>query len=391
MCKFRCIMKLNRLLFLSLASSLATVACSGSSAEESEDADQGALANAYGQACVDPGADSARTSDADVSFCSGLADAAAAKNEDWASVYGQCSSYATRFKSNISKEALSCIKAGQSKPELWSTIYDCGFSALSKSCLDSAKDASLGTKCKAILPSVNPMFNTTRSGDKNPDAILTECKSLLAGLEAKAVTEVENCVRKQKFPVSSCVEGLDSTLTGVCTDPGVHERVVGLKESCEQLLTVSSADEGVMNRDLCLGIGTRLRAHPANDFVAGINQLVAAATADKPIGNYAIQQLGGKVIRNVCHNAAVDDACAELVTKAKNSNMSNAGGRITRECHQLMSAVDDKGASQIRACNSFQRRLAAGADNGSPASPTPDKTISLFWCVSDLKAYPSEL
>lgn len=380
-------MKLNRLLFLSLASSLATVACSGAQSDGA-DADEGALA--YGQQCTDPGADSARTSDADVSFCAGLADAQAAKNQDWASVYGQCTSYATRFKSNISKDALSCIKAGQSKPEIWSTIYDCGFSALSKACIDDAKDAALGTKCKAILPSVNPMFNTTRSGDSKPEAILAECKSLLAGLEAKAVTEVENCVRKEKFPVSSCVEGLDSTVAGICTDPGVHERVVDLKAACDQLLTVSSADEGVMNRDLCLGIGTRLRAHPANEFVGGIKLLVQMASPEKPIGNYAIEQLGGKVIKNVCHNAAVDDACSELVAKARTSGMSNAGGRLTRECHQLMSALDEKGASQVRACNSFQRKLSAGMDNGSPAV-TPDKTISLYWCVSDLKAYPSEL
>ncbi|MFO0670760.1 MAG: hypothetical protein U0235_14200 [Polyangiaceae bacterium] len=211
-------------------------------------------------------------------FCAGLADAQAAKNQDWASVYGQCV-----YRDAVQEQHLWNLLLHQGwpvrEPRIWSTIYDWPeFLGPLKACIDDAKDAALGTKCKAILPSVNPMFNTTRSGDSKPEAILAECKSLLAGLEAKAVTEVENCVRKEKFPVSSCVEGLDSTVAGICTDPGVHERVVDLKAACDQLLTVSSADEGVMNRDLCLGIGTRLRAHPANEFVGGIKLLVQMAS-----------------------------------------------------------------------------------------------------------------
>ncbi|MFO0670759.1 MAG: hypothetical protein U0235_14195 [Polyangiaceae bacterium] len=70
--------------------------------------------------------------------------------------------------------------------------------------------------------------------------------------------------------------------------------------------------------------------------------------------------------------------------------MSNAGGRLTRECHQLMSALDEKGASQVRACNSFQRKLSAGWFSSSPAV-TPSKTISLYWCVLGSQGMPGEL
>lgn len=374
-------MKLDRLLFLSLATSIATVACSAASDSES-DVDEGAVSM---RQCKEPGADMARLVDTQVTFCMDFADRAAKKGDHFASVYGQCMTFASRYKSAAAEEAISCVKGNEAGKDTWDNLYGCGYSSLSLHCSDQERFAS---KCEELVSigSTSQYGRTTHDGQSDRLSLVNECKGFLGGLEATAVADVEKCVREQKFGVYSCVEGLDATTKDrICVDPNVRERVLDLKGTCERLMTVSPTEEGILNRDTCLGIATRLRAAPANKFLESLAAHIEASSPAKPIGNYDLTQIAGRVMRDTCRNTAVDATCTEMVQGLKAAGVSNNGGRLTKECRQLLSAVDAKGGDQIRACANVQKKLARGSAAGLGAKQ------SLYWCMSDLRAYDSEL
>jgi hypothetical protein len=292
---------------------------------------------------------------------------------------------ASRYKSAAAAEAIECLKQGERHSDTWTNLYGCGYRSLFAHCSD--QDRFTG-KCNDLVDvaSSSPYGNATHDGKNDRESLVNECKGFLGALDANAVADVEKCVREQKFPVYSCVEGLDAaTKDRICVDPNARQRVPGMKETCERLISVSSTDEGILNRDSCLGLATRLRAAPANAFLEAVSEATVNAAADgTKIGNYDVTQIAGRVIRDTCRNTSVDAACVQLVDALKSSGMNNNGGRLTKECRQLFSALDAKGADQIQTCSRVHQKLAR-------TSPEAGRLISLYWCMSDLKAYPSEL
>lgn len=378
-------MNLDRLLFLSLATSLSAMACSASA--PSEDVDEGATSI---QQCKEPGVDMAKTVDSRLAFCADFAQRAATPKkgkmpDHYTSVYTQCMTQATRYKSEASEAAMACIKNGEAAgKQTWDNLYDCGYSSLNAHCM--GMDA-FEAKCKELVDvAIRSPYAGTHDGRKDPVSLQNECKGFLPALEDAAVKEVTKCVKEEGFPLYSCVEGLDAALEDRrCIDPNQAQRVPELKATCDRLLTVSSADEGLSNQQMCYGIATRLRAAPANAFLDGINALAENA-AVKPVGGWDVTQMAGHVMRDTCRNTDVDATCKEIVAGMVAANISNKGGRLTRECRNILSALDKKGAEQIKACSNIQKTLT-----GNNTFVGGDPFVSLYWCTSDLKASPSEI
>lgn len=324
-------MKLDRSLFLAVATSLAAVACGSSSAET--DTDEGAVQGAEGARCVDPGQDGAGPS-SDLAFCTDLATRAAAVGEHFQSVQNVCSGYLTNFKSEAAKRAKTCMTglrtelAGRGPSFDWMGLYECGYSSLRGTC----EANGITSACRDLITEQTQMSTSTAMAE--PAMVEAECVSFLSGLKRAGVEQVKGCVTQTKFPVYSCVEGIEPSTSAknLCLDAKARTESgatrLQLAEGCKHL----AIDEDA--KGVCYQFVKASRVAMAERLVTAIQQ----ATVDRraPLTAANVHNIGVSALREACRAPAeVDAICTQVAAKYTAAGKSNAGGRITRECRAV--------------------------------------------------------
>lgn len=319
-------MQMNRVTFLALAASLGAVAC-GSSTVDVE-SDEGAI---QARQCTNPG-DEGPTPDSRLGFCTDFATKAAAMGEDFRSIESVCRGYLMNFKSAAADRAQSCmsklrkVDIEQMGPSFdWTGLYECGYLALTGTCeLSDAAEVCQG----AITDRHQQMTWTDMS---EPELVQEECRSFISGLKKSGAEQVITCVTREKFPVYSCVEGLEGDVTAksVCVDTKRRgeETRLHIAERCTQSLDAAA-------QAVCLKFVKATRVAIAERFVTEVQQ----AGVDQPAAPSAsvVHNIGVRVLREGCRlPSEVDATCAEVVKKYTAAGRSNEGGRITRECRAI--------------------------------------------------------
>lgn len=334
-------MKIDRLAFLALASSL-SVACSSSNDEVSQD--EGA---AHATQCVQPGVATAKLGSDDSRFCEDLATRAEASpsKHDWTSVNSVCLGYLTSYKSAPAAAAKKCMtEAGKRiTGDFWTALYGCGFSSLANVCPDSAAT----TTCQPL-------------GGQNAAA----CPSLLTGLEESARADVESCAKTMGFGVYSCVEGIEPHYRGECTSPGsdpTRSLERELRAQCTR--EIPAAGEA---QDLCVKLVGNAQPAVAQAIMNGIHAASTDENGDpRTMTEAEVYKIGLRELHAACRQPAdVDALCREGVTALVGNGGSNAGGRLTNECRSLLAGLKPAARRQMT-------NLMSGIENGAEYTRNP--------------------
>lgn len=317
-------MKIDRLAFLALASSL-SVACSSQAEEVSSD--EGA---AHATQCVQPGAESAKLSSDDSRFCEDLATRAEASpgKHDWTSVNSVCLGYLTSFRSAPARAAKQCMTdAGKRiSDDFWTALYGCGFSSLASVCPDAAATST----CQPL-------------GGQNAAA----CPSILSGLETSARADVESCAKTSGFGVYSCVEGIEPHYRGECTAPGsdpTRSLEGELRALCKREIPAAGAAQ-----DLCVRLVGNAQPSVAQAIMNGLHAVSVDKNGDpRTVSEAEMYKIGLRELHAACRQPAdVDGLCREGVAALVANGGSNAGGRLTNECRSLLAGLKPSARRQM--------------------------------------------
>jgi hypothetical protein len=357
-------MKLDRLVFLGLVTSLSAVACTAASEDEAGRASGASSDNGSPAfACTTPGSAQAKTPDTFVDQCLVLATKAEKEGDHhFQSVCGQCLTYATRLRSNVAKSAMKCI-ADNVKPssaDMRTQLYGCGAATLASSCAPEAASA-VGRKCTSLVATLKGGgrdWLATTDGKKDDASLEAECRAFLSGADDDAAAELEACATKDGFPLYSCLEGMDAQPVKTCIDPTPVVNVSrGAAEVCPQIGQYSDGNESMENAQSCYAIADALRSVPANTFLDSLNALVESKTATSDIRYNDVTGAAVWASRQVCQTDKAVETCKGLVEVLTERGASNTGGRLTKECRQVMSALDadavDKAVSHIKRTPEF--------------------------------------
>jgi hypothetical protein len=327
-------MKLDRLAFLALASSLAAVACSSSS-ENTDDDTEGALRTEG--ACTDPGR-ATPLPNTSLATCDELVRVGEQAGEDGPSLKSVCTGYLTNFKANAAEAARKCIS--KIKPEPggrgmlldWETLYGCGYESLFPSC--NADGAA--AECDALVAQMKDNQRYTHDNKTDVESVKAECTGALSGLVPAARAKVKECITRQGFPVYSCIEGIDPAANAkICVDPTSRPK----NEDGKVAVRADNRFQcfylpGPTMEGMCVALIEAARIGPG----AEIAKRMRAAGELSPNNEKSLQNVynaGLSGLRATCPDDSVNAQCAELVKKYTAAGQSNAGGRITRECRTL--------------------------------------------------------
>lgn len=351
-------MKLDRSMFLGLVSTLAAVACAAPSAEDAGQASGASSDNGSpALACLEPGSAQTKVPDTFVDQCTTLA---RTSGEHFQSVYGQCMAYASRFKSKTAATAMTCIKNEVRPGEgFWTSLYGCGASTLASSCTP-ATGSNVGPRCASILSALKQgpgrAWLATADGKTDDASLDAECRAFLSGSNPDAADELESCAKKNNFPLYSCLEGMDARPVATCTDPTPVVNVSRVaNDICAQVGQASAPGQNLENAQSCHALADAFRSVPANSFLDSLNARLE--TSPNAITSADVSEAAVWAARQVCQTDKAIETCKGLVGVLTERGASNAGGRLTKECRQVMSALDadatDKAVSYIKRTPDF--------------------------------------
>jgi hypothetical protein len=334
------VMKIDRLSFLALAASLSAAACSSASNNAAGDEDEGALERA--RRCLSPGGDEPISTTA-LRTCDELAKRGEAVGEDAASLRLLCSAFLTNFKANAAAEAKKCLDGirpvggGRDKMIDWEAVYSCGFDILASSCPSS----DVNQDCEEILSQPKPSARVTHDSKEDAASLRAECVGFMSGLKPAARKPVKTCAMgggDYAVPLYACVEGLDPNDRAVCIDGNARPRtpegaVLSRGENAYQCYFLPGPEaEGI-----CIQFTEAARVGVGAE-IAKRMQAVPKVTSPEPRSTEYLDRLyasGVATLRATCGSDSVNEPCKALVAKYTEAGMSNAGGRLTRECRDL--------------------------------------------------------
>lgn len=410
-------MLIDRSRFLKLTVAIAattatTVACSAQTVEEEGD-DTGAAASA-GSTCNassirQPNAGTLKPYAFEEGFCFDLAvhegpalrklegpTAEATTTRFFDFVYDQCRMYSNQLRPAVAEKVKSCLKkANDARPRNRQGVattefdagkmYDCGRDALEAVCADGIDQRLSRTRCTAIARTLVQSGNAVdlRRNPMNEAKLETQCMAIFSGIKSSARTQIENCVKNDKYDMYTCVEGLRSDFELAeaaeldvaadlkCTPSATPVEFVGADTVCDDIVA-KAAREHAEQGEFYVPEFTKKKCESYLSKFAPAMALDATECLLSPdLKTYDnIYTCGSNALKRACRDTSVDATCKSIVAEVEGIERSvtgttkptvNAGGRLTRQCRALLPGLKAEARTELKDCVGPVARSFAGS------------------------------